>query len=358
MPSKSDIAATFRAKVNFMKNFKPASTISNRDRLELYALHKQAVSGDAPSAMASANGAERAKYQAWRSKSGLSPETAMNLYLQESDRQIRVYGSSGSTNNNSSSNNNNNQSGESTTTNSSPTNNSQTNNNNFDDTPRGLAAIPLLCAAAAESRGAYLRRLSQTPLEAAWWGRQEPLCSDSLGSSSTLAVWPEVSVIFLARLVETWTLTTGSRIVAALLWPLHNALLGLWILAICLLTLGGAALQIIQILIWGSRRTGISLQHVWKEQIGLLMVNIDRTCEPHQALACRLVGLTLLPANYAIQILNQVLPSMTLAGSSFVVLLGISWWYWLLVVPWLASLMLGTALMSGFCFALIEFAGV
>lgn len=349
MPSNSDVAATFRAKVNFMKNFKPASTISNRDRLELYALHKQAVSGDAPPVMASANGAERAKYQAWRSKSGLSPETAMNLYLQESDRQIRVYGSANS-------NSNSNQSGESTN-NSSPTNNSQNSNNNFDDTPRGLAAIPLLCAAAAESRGAYLRRLSQTPLEAAWWGRQEPLCCNSLGSSK-LAVWPEVSVIFLARLVETWTLTTGSRIVAALLWPLHNALLGLWILAICLLTLGGSALQIIQILIWGSRRTGISLQHVWKEQIGLLLVNIDRTCEPHQALGCRLVGLTLLPVTYAIQILNQVLPSMTLAGSSFVVLLGITWWYWLLVVPWLAFLMLGTALMSGFCFALIEFAGV
>ena len=348
MPSNSDVAATFRAKVNFMKNFKPASTISNRDRLELYALHKQAVSGDAPPVMASANGAERAKYQAWRSKSGLSPETAMNLYLQESDRQIRVYGSA---------NSNSNQSGESTN-NSSPTNNSQNSNNNFDDTPRGLAAIPLLCAAAAESRGAYLRRLSQTPIEAAWWGRQEPLCCDTLGSSSTFAVWPEAAVIFMARLVETWTLTTGSRIVAALLWPLHNALLGLWILAICMLTLWGGALQVIQILIWGSRRTGMALQHVWKEQIGLLVVNIDRTCEPHQALACRLVGLTLLPATYTIHILNKLVPSLTLAGTSFVFLLGFSWWYWMLIVPWLSFMMLGAALFSGFCFAVIEFAGV
>ena len=40
-----------------------------------------------------ASGPERAKYQAWRSKSGLSQEESMRLYLQESDRQIRVYGS-------------------------------------------------------------------------------------------------------------------------------------------------------------------------------------------------------------------------------------------------------------------------
>ena len=349
MSSKGDVTATFRAKVVFMKNFKAASTISNRDRLELYALHKQAVSGDAPSTFpASANGAERAKYQAWRSKSGLTSETAMNLYLQESDRQIRVYGSVGTTNT----------SGETNSTNTSSSNNSQNSNNNSDETPRGLAAIPLLCAAAAESRGAYLRRLSQTPIEAAWWGRQEPLCCDTLGSSSTFAVWPEVAVIFMARLVETWTLTTGSRIVAALLWPLHNALLGLWILAICMLTLWGGALQVIQILIWGSRRTGMALQHVWKEQIGLLVVNIDRTCEPHQALACRLVGLTLLPATYTIHILNKLIPSLTLAGTSFVFLLGFSWWYWMLVVPWLSFMMLGAALFSGFCFAVIEFAGV
>ena len=180
MSSKGDVTATFRAKVVFMKNFKAASTISNRDRLELYALHKQAVSEDAPSTFpASANGAERAKYQAWRSKSGLTSETAMNLYLQESDRQIRVYGSVGTTNT----------SGETNSTNTS-SNNSQNSNNNSDETPRGLAAIPLLCAAAAESRGAYLRRLSQTPIEAAWCGREEPLCCDTHGRSSTFAVWP------------------------------------------------------------------------------------------------------------------------------------------------------------------------
>jgi hypothetical protein len=35
-----------------------------------------------------------------------------------------------------------------------------------------------------------------------------------------------------------------------------------------------------------------------------------------------------------------------------------TWWYFLLVLPWLSACLLGTALSSGACFALIEFAGV
>ncbi|OEU19937.1 hypothetical protein FRACYDRAFT_182222, partial [Fragilariopsis cylindrus CCMP1102] len=75
-----------------MQTWKPGSTPSNRDRLELYAYHKVAVSGDAPSSLSNAaNAAERAKYQAWRSKSGKSQEDSMRLYVQEADRQLRVY---------------------------------------------------------------------------------------------------------------------------------------------------------------------------------------------------------------------------------------------------------------------------
>ena len=47
--SSSSAAAAFRAKVEAMKAWRPASAVSNRDRLELFALHKQAVAGDAPS---------------------------------------------------------------------------------------------------------------------------------------------------------------------------------------------------------------------------------------------------------------------------------------------------------------------
>jgi acyl-CoA-binding protein len=84
----NNLVGAFREKVKLMQTWKPGSTPSNRDRLELYAYHKVAVSGDAPSSLSnSANAAERAKYQAWRSKSGKSQEDSMRLYLQEADRQ-------------------------------------------------------------------------------------------------------------------------------------------------------------------------------------------------------------------------------------------------------------------------------
>lgn len=305
-------------------------------------MHKQAVSGDAPSAFSTtASSAERAKYQAWRAKSGLAKPEAMGLYLQESDRQIRVYGTASQPTRSASTSNINGTS-------------SSRQNDEMASAPRGLAAVPLLCAAAAESRKAYLRRLSQTPVEAAWWGRQEALCGES---PTSLSAWPEVLVIFLAKHVEWWSLTASNKIVAALLWPLHNSFLSLWILAIALLTIGGAAWQILQILIWGARRTGISLGLVWKD-LSLLVSTVHTVCEPHQALTCRLVGLSLLPASYTIAILEKAIPSMTLASAALVILLGTTWWYFCLVLPWLFSLMLGVATVSGFCFAVIEVAGV
>ena len=66
----------------------------NRDRLELYALHKQAISGDAPASYPADGGtAEKARYQAWKAKRGLTADEAMAAYIAECDRQVRVYGS-------------------------------------------------------------------------------------------------------------------------------------------------------------------------------------------------------------------------------------------------------------------------
>lgn len=56
----------------------------NRDRLELYALHKQSVSGDAPPANPpNATSTELAKLAAWRGKSGLDQAEAMACYIDE-----------------------------------------------------------------------------------------------------------------------------------------------------------------------------------------------------------------------------------------------------------------------------------
>jgi hypothetical protein len=296
-------------------------------------LHKQAVTGDAPASLpSSATGPEKAKYQSWRSKSGLSIAEAMQLYLQESDRQVRVYGTTALPQ----------------TPQTTP-NNPPVNNNN---TPRGLAAIPLLCAAASESRPAYLRRLGQTPLESAWWGRQEALCA----TPNTLASLPESLVIMMARLVEYVSLSSSTRSLQAFLWPVHNCLLSAWMGVILLSTMVEYAWAMLQTIVWGARRTGVSLASVWNERIPMVSQSISSLCESHQALSCRLVGLVFMPVPATTNVLQQ--SGLTLATVVYLALLSMTWWYWFLVVPWLVACLLGTALASGACFGLIDLAGM
>ncbi|KAL3921487.1 MAG: hypothetical protein SGILL_002725, partial [Bacillariaceae sp.] len=285
---ESDLTARFRAKANFMKTWKPASAPSNRDRLELYSLHKVAVSGDAPSSLPStANAADRAKYQAWRTKSGISQEEAMKLYLTEAERQMRVYGSATVTSATSS------RSGSAPQTPQTTPNTTNGNGtaSNAATTPRGLAAIPLLCAAAAESRPAYLRRLAQTPPEAAWWKRQEPLCA----TPGSFGAIPESFLLMVARFVEHVSLTTPGNLAASFFWPLHNTFLGFWMIIILYNTVMKSMLSIVAILVWGTRRTGISLTREWDETVPLVGQSISAMVERHQALTSRLVGLIMLP---------------------------------------------------------------
>lgn len=373
--SGRNLTAAFREMVKSMQTWKPGSVPSNRDKLELYAYHKVAVSGDAPSSIpSSANAAERAKYQAWRSKSGKSQEESMRLYLQEADRQLRVYGSAvapiphNNKKNQSSSGGGGGGGGGSSQT---PTPNSRTpqttpaninTNNNASlpssATPRGLAAIPLLCAAAAESRQAYLRRLSQTSIETAWWVRQESLCAPP-GSFASV---PESILLSVARFLEHITLTTpGKNLVASFCWPLHKTFLVLWMLIILYVTVIRSAVNTVAVLVWGSRRTGLSLNREWVEIIPLVAHSVSVMCEPHQPLTSRLVGLVLLPFSSLIGFLNRTLASsggVTLASFSMILTLCATWWYWVLTVPFLMGSLLCTAFGVGFCFVLIEFAGV
>jgi len=229
-------ASTFRAKTNFMKSWRPRNPPSNRDRLELYALHKQAISGDAPLDSATTSGStaaatsgsrssssvgDKAKLNAWRGKRGMSREDAMVRYGEECERQLRVYGTRGdggsvasatgsvggsvgttggsvgvgsvgtassssptrpnapSGKRGSSRQTSETRGGETTASSSSgnntphatstpqntPANGVDQESGNDEGVllcPRGLAAIPLLCAAASESRSAYLARLQVT----------------------------------------------------------------------------------------------------------------------------------------------------------------------------------------------------
>ena len=324
--------------------------------MELYALHKQAVSGDAPTSFSTtASTADRAKYQAWKTKVGLSQAESMRLYLSEADRQIRVYGNltpqtPQATPNASSANGGN---GSSSTTNIGHATLTV-------DTPRGLAAIPLLCSAAAESRPAYIRRLAQTSKENGWWKRQETLC----GTPGTLTALPEMTILQLARLVEHVSLNSSSPnpVLQSFLWPLHNSCLALWVLLILVLTLMECVWNIFQIVIWGARRTGLSLTRVWENDLLLWEQCHVAMCESHQAMTCRLVGLILLPWSWLLRALKQyVTPttgSMTLSSALFGMAVLLGWWYFVLVVPWMSMILLGMACASGFCFVLIQIAGV
>lgn len=323
------------------------SSFQNRDRLELYALHKQAISGDAPSSLATQTPGERAKYTAWRAKSGIAQTEAMRLYIAESERQVRVYGLTPQTPENTPALENN-------------VPGSGSNTQQQQQQPRGLAAIPLLCAAASESRNAYLRRLANTRPEQAWWSRQEALCA----TPGSIFALPETIVIKVAALLEFISLNVEtspiipfpSPVVQSFLWPLHNCLLALWMGIILVYTAWTAGLDLLQTLLWGSRRTGLSLPGVWKDQILFSSTSVHTLTESHQPLSARLVGLVLLPFTVMTSITSS--PPIVWSSILYCAALAMTWWYWCLFLPFTAFCLLGSAVMAGNCFALIELAGV
>ena len=179
---------------------------------------------------------------------------------------------------------------------------------------RGLAAIPLLCAAASEQRGAYLRRLQTAPT--AWWRRQEPLAAPP----GSLAALPETCLLTVATLLERLALHCGSgtnnnnntshkgnsnnninssssedppavwsAVVQSGLWPLHNALLAVWMAVILWSTLVGAVADLLKTIVLGSRRTGRTLASIWHDDVAFGRSSVQTLTEPHQPVAARCV---------------------------------------------------------------------
>jgi len=345
--TSSTMTAAFRTKANQMKSWKPQSTPSNRDRLELYALHKQAVSGDAPvNVPVGANSvSDKAKYQAWRGKQGISQDEAMARYIEECDRQIRVYGNIPQN---------------PTSSNTGGTSSGPVSGTHM---PRGLAAIPLLCAAAAESRTAYLRRMANLTPRTAWWSRQESLCA----TPGTIWSFPETCIITAASLVETGSLMCGDvipivpvTVLRSLLWPIHNCFLSIWMAFILVFTALGSGFLSLQTILFGARRTGISLEQIWVEEIRPTVNAANSLCEAHQPMSTRLVGLALIPFGILVG-LTEIVLSFTgvLFGSlSYTAIYCMFTWYWFFVMPWMAVCLLWAAGISGIFFALIEGAKV
>jgi hypothetical protein len=176
-------------------------------------------------------------------------------------------------------------------------------------------------------------------------------------------------LLAVASLVETISISgihhipLPPNVVQSFLWPLHNTLLSLWMLLILVYTAVAAALSMATTLLWGSRRTGLTLPTIWKEEIVPTHNAVHTLGQTHQPLSVRLVGLVLWPYPLLTEgvCLGLVEPLLGMMLNSIMyafVVLGLGWWYWLWVVPFLAAAILMGAVWSGGCFALIEFAGV
>jgi acyl-CoA-binding protein len=344
--------------------------------LELYALHRQAVSGDAPTISTNNNqqwnATDRAKYNAWKSKAGLSTMMAMQQYIQEADRQVRVYGTattatSGSTSAVQSKNiNDASQSGGYT---AQQQQQSHSNQAPPPPTSRGLAAIPLLCAAASEQRVSYLRRIQTTSYHNAWWKRQEPL----LAPPFTILAIPEHILLYIATIVETISLyvtythvtneatstngtghhnaaqsNTGSTALASstktnsnttnggtintrattliphivgvtvqsYLWPFHNVLLSTWMTVILTYMITSTSIQCMSTILLGSRRTGLTLHTIYHEQILFICQSIYTIMESHQPVSVRCIGLLFLPYTFLLRVLRTINPTLATTTTS------------------------------------------
>ena len=309
---------------------------------------------------------------------------AMSAYIAECDRQLKVYGTrdSGSSKPQRSplrspmhqqQSRTPTQQQQQTADATSEREDANNNNTNNDQggvllCPRGLAAIPLLCAAAAESRSAYLARLQVTHSSNGWWQKQEVLC---LEPTNPLSI-PEKVVIGLGSQVEKISLLVSNymgdgkavsilspRVLQAFLWPVHNVFLCAWICLILTTTYLGSVVMMIQTLLFGAKRTNTPLGRLFMEEVQPSARAVESLCEQHQVIGVRLTGLALMPlmmiCDFTSSLVNRV---GILIGSMVFVCFAVSgWWYWLCMLPWLACCGLMLSIMAGNCFALIELAG-
>jgi len=352
------LESSFQAKFLTMKSWKPSNTPSNRDRLELYALHTQAVSGDAfANIQHNSSVADKAKFTAWRNKRGIPSVEAMRLYINECDRQTRVYGNKIGNSQSTSLKNS------ATTPMNTPNQSSMAASNGSSEygsilTPRGLAAIPLLCAASSEHREAYIVRMTNTNASNGWWCKQEPLCADP----GTYLAIPETVLLQLSTWIESLALSYAQQIkfVHSFICPIHRVFLALWVQIILVSTLFNSAFLSMKTLLYGAKSTGVSIRQIFDEEIVPCGRAARGLCEPHQAVTIRLTGLILLPLVCLCDVAAVVgsgvvgLPGGAVVFAASAVL---TWWYWLMILPPIGFWLLFFSLWAGSCFSIIELAG-
>ena len=323
------------------------------------------MSGDAPDHMMNSDVsmAEKAKFNAWKKQRGLTQEDAMTRYVEECNRQIRIYGDASKQQQDS---HNYSQSK------ASSTSGKYTDGNG--SLPRGIAAVPLLCAAATESLDAYKLRAGTANVSrnnTSWWRQQEPLCADP----GTPLAFPEHVVLGTACKVEDWMCLNNSffnsnNVLTAASYPVHNTLIAIWILFIYVCTFIGSTAVLVKTILLGHNRVGAgTIQDLFQQTIVPLGASTKSLVLPRQSLSVRTVGLLLLPLRYICQIstnvagadanINEINSSTNslVFGSIMYVWAGImTWFYWLSILPWIAVSMLSTSFVVATCYAIIQFA--
>ncbi len=350
----------FVSKAASMRAWIPHTPPSNRDRLELYSLHKQAASGDCPANAASGkgSGADKAKFEAWKTKRGLTQAEAMSRYISECERQLRVYGSKG---------------GPSTTTmentSDSPANpNAPTQaSKSTESSLRGIQSVPLLASAASEPMGLYTQRLSLlTSPSASWWSKQVPLCSPSV-AEPPLSYRLESMLISVGSFLERTALTpralgpVPSTVLYSMLFPLHVLLLTYWIALIYLLSLPATLYLVVKTLLFGSVSTGATLEDVIADTItptastATALLQSNNLSAPIRFLAVLLTPLTI---TTDVAVYTQEVAGPVVASVAYTLMVACTWWYYIFVMPWMMGALGWASGMYGVCLGVIEYSGV
>ena len=214
-------------------------------------------------------------------------------------------------------------------------------------------------------------------MDSGWWTRQEPLCADP-GSIPAL---PEIIVLNVAALIEKVSLYLQldpsavkfldalfikPSVIQSLLWPMHNVLLVTWMMVIFLSTLVSSVLITFRTMLLGSKRTGVGLESIFTQEIRPCKNGTDSLTEKHQASSVRLLGLALHPLGFLCSFSDAVAEKIPMSASTqlfvasgvYVACGSMFWWYWFLVLPWMSMAGMTLAFSVGWCFGLIELAGV
>ena len=346
----------FKAKAQSLKLWQPSNPPTNRDRLELYALHKQSVDGDctAEAPTDPSKSVEKQKWSAWKSKEGLTQSEAMARYITECDRQIRVYGSLAGP----------------TTSTVSTTSSSVTATealSSGEQQPRcslrGVASLPFLVSAASEPRSKYLSRMSVMTASSRFWDKQASLATSSsaggggggggavVGGSAlrTAASLParaanmlECGVLCLGRLVEKGALSKGTGLAPttlhAMSYPLHVLTLTLWIGLIFVISLLSVSVSVGMTLAFGSRETKQDLPNLFDEGLRPTSLAASSLSAKSNPLPLRCLAFLLLPLPLMSSVVDRVRSSFgDVVGSfSLLALVGATGWYWAVALPCVA----------------------